>query len=556
MSEVGPDGVRPPASIQTAELELTSGEVVSEMTPPVEAMEAELPTLPGIESQRGKRELTTWTDWRELLPLASLLALPVMGTNLLQALITFTDTRMCSILGAPALAAMSVGRSGMFLTISVFMGIGNGVMAYVARLTGARAYREAREYATVGLLSGGVIGLILLGVGYLLGPGPVKALVASGAAEHQSALNIQAEDFAWRFMSVLYLGLIASGIQFAAINTFNALGRTAFPLRLLVVGNVLNLLGNWIFIPGPHTSELAASGSIGAMLVWPIAAAADFLRTALHVPVLGIAGSALSTIFTSFSTMCVAVMWLVRDRLVWTALREIPHPLRKAWDMLRVGLPVSAQLGLRSMSTLVLLKVLTWLPDSVAGQGALQVGIQIESLAFMPALAFGVAAATLVGQNLGAHRPQHARIAAQFCLLGNFVVMACMGLAIWHWPEFFVRAFIGDNVPEVVGPAMERLRIVALSLPALGAAQTLMGVLRGSGDTKITPLISLTAMYAVRIPLALLMAFSNLGGSGLGLGMGQDGIWWAWTISAFVEAALAGARFLSGRWQHVRLRTA
>jgi Na+-driven multidrug efflux pump len=61
-------------------------------------------------------------------------------------------------------------------------------------------------------------------------------------------------------------------------------------------------------------------------------------------------------------------------------------------------------------------------------------------------------------------------------------------------------------------------------------------------------------MYLVRIPLALLLAFHLLWGSRLGLGWGEDGIWWAWTVSAYVETALTAWRFLSGKWANVKLR--
>jgi Na+-driven multidrug efflux pump len=214
---------------------------------------------------------------------------------------------------------------------------------------------------------------------------------------------------------------------------------------------------------------------------------------------------------------------------------------------------------------LILLKMITYLPDSVIGQSALQVGIQVESIAFMPALAFMTAAATLVGQNLGAQQPRQARSAALYCLLGNQLFMFVLGGAIWLWPAFFVRLFIGGNAPEVVEPTAHFLKVLALCLPGLGASQTLMGVLRGAGDTPFTVWISLISMYLVRLPLAWLLAFSGEAGAGSsgilgsglvlhGYGWGLSGIWWAMTLSVYVEMGLTLWRFSSGKWARVKLR--
>jgi putative MATE family efflux protein len=232
------------------------------------------------------------------------------------------------------------------------------------------------------------------------------------------------------------------------------------------------------------------------------------------------------------------------------------HPVAKVADMLRIGLPVTLQMGLRSISMMILIKVITYLPDSVIGQSAMQVGIQVESIAFMPALAFATAASTLVGQNLGAKQPQQARSSAMHCLVANVIVMTVLAAVIWLWPEFFVVLFIGKNAPEVIGPTAHFLKVLALCLPGLGIGQTLLGVLRGAGDTPFTVWISVIAMYCIRLPLAWLLAFD---GSGLGLhgyGFGLSGIWWAMTLSVYVEMGITVWRFSTGKWARVKLHHA
>lgn len=473
-------------------------------------------------------KLTHWGSSRELARIVLILSLPVAITNALQAALGWVDTRMVShFVGEVALPALGVGRTGMFFISSFFMGLGVGITAYVARLTGAREDEKARSYSTLGTLAGLLGGMILMAIGLFWGEGPVRWMVASHGGGVDPADALKTSQYAWDFFRIIFISLGGVGMQFAAVSVFNSLGRTTIPMWFLVVNNVVNLIGNWYFIPK-----------------------------------YGVAGSAGSTCISTLIVTIVAVAWLVRDgamhpdpfRLIAReSLRECWH---KSWEMLRLGLPVTAQVLLRSGSMLTLMKMITYLPNSIAGQSALQVGIQAESLAFMPAFAFSTAAATLVGQNLGARRADQARQAVWFCLIGSQIIMWTMGLAQFIWPAWFVQLYIGNSAPEVLAPAAEYLRVLAVCLPGLGLGLTIMGALRGSGDTVSLAFISLGAMYFVRLPLAVYLAFENIAGRGLGLGYGLSGIWWAMTASVYVEAFIAWLRFRTGAWAKVKLEGA
>lgn len=465
-----------------------------------------------------RANLTAWNTPRELIRVIMLLALPVTATNALQMTLGFVDTRMCSPLGAEALSAMAIGRQSTMLLMAVFMGLGVGITAYVARLTGAGLPEKARHYATIGVLTGAVIGFGLLILGLTFAKPAVQMMVTGSGAGVNTASVELARRYAWDMMRMLFISLGAVGVQVAAVNVFNSLGRTIYPMFLLMLANIANYIGNVLLIP--------------------------------HYQVGGSAGS---TAIMNTITASVAVFVLTRHGALNWDWRRFTEPLSKAWEMLKIGLPVTAQMTLRGLSMLTVLKLITLLPDHVAGQGAMLVGLQAESIAFMPAFAFSTAAATLVGQNLGAKRPGQARTSSLYCVLGSQIIMWTMGTLLFLYPHWFVMLFIGHNAPEILDPAAGFLRILALCLPGLGLGMTFMGVLRGSGDTMITAVISLVAMYVVRLPLAAFLALTNIGGTGIGLGWGLSGIWWAMTLSVYVEALLAYARFASGRWARVKL---
>lgn len=450
-----------------------------------------------------------------------ILALPVTATNALQTLIGFVDTRMVSPLGAEALSSLAVGRTSMWMLMSVFMGLSTGITAYVARLVGMGEYHKARHYAMVGIATGLILGTVLALIGLGAGPKPVQFMVTSETGEATMASIELTRLYAWKYFQILLIGLGGVGFQFACVAVFNSLGKTIYPLWLLVVSNIANLVGNWLLIPRYE-----------------------------------VAGAAMSTTITTVIAASVAYFMLREQGEIDNSWLEITRPLRKAWEMFSLGFPVIIQVGLRALAMLAIIKIITHLPGSVIGQSALHVGLQAESLAFMPAFAFSIAAATLVGQNIGAKQIEQARTSAFYCVAGSQIIMWTMGVLFYVFDKQFIVLFIGQATPEVIEPAAEFLRIMAFCLPALGIGMTLNGALRGSGDTAITAWIAFTAMWVVRLPLMCYLAFDNVLGTGLGMGMGLAGLWWGMVASVYLEASLVFWRFQTGKWKTIKLRDA
>jgi putative MATE family efflux protein len=466
-----------------------------------------------------RANLISWTTPAQLTRVILILAIPVAATNALQLLLGLVDTVMCSRFGNSALSAMSIGRSGTMFLAAVFMGLGIGISAYVARLTGAGEHAKARAYATTGLMLAFVLGLFIMVLGLIFGKEVVLMMVSGQGVAVLSPEMLQARIYAWSIFKVIFVSMSLMGVLMSSVSIFNSLGKTMYPMWLLVLSNVANLIGNILLIP---RFELA--------------------------------GSQASTAIMQLIAGAVAIYTLWKAGAIGLKLEPLKNYLARAWDLLKLGMPVTLQLMLRSLAMLTIIKLITCLPNYVIGQGALQVGLQAESLAFMPAFAFSTAAATLVGQNLGAKRPDQANLSAGYCILGSQIVMFAMGALLYFFPVACVKLFIGNNAPDIVEPAANFLRILALCLPGLGLSMTLMGVLRGAGDAAITAVISLVAMWGARLPLATYMALPDVMGTGHGLGMGLNGIWWAMTITVYFEAALAYWRFASGRWKTVKLR--
>jgi len=172
-----------------------------------------------------------------------------------------------------------------------------------------------------------------------------------------------------------------------------------------------------------------------------------------------------------------------------------------------------------------------------------QVALNAESLSFMPGAGFAVAATTLMGQNLGAGRPEDAERAGRISRNLGILVMASMGLVFFLIPGPIVRIFSQD--PEVVSLAVICLRLVAIAQPSLAVWMILAGGLRGAGDTRAIMKMVLVSFLGVRVVLAYVLA--------LRLGMGLIGAWIGMVADLFLRSLLIQWRFNRGEWKFVKV---
>jgi putative MATE family efflux protein len=165
--------------------------------------------------------------------------------------------------------------------------------------------------------------------------------------------------------------------------------------------------------------------------------------------------------------------------------------------------------------------------------------VSIDSISFLPGIGLGIANTVLVGQSLGAGKPDQARLYAMTAYKMGLVFMSLMGLFFFLVPEFFLSLLIGNQ--EVVKAAVPALRIAGLFDPAIGTAFILTGALRGAGDMRFPLYARMLSSIMVRVSLAFLfLEVLKLGLIGARLAMGMD---------AVLLAGLVWWRFKSGKWK-------
>lgn len=272
------------------------------------------------------------------------------------------------------------------------------------------------------------------------------------------------------------------------------------------------------------------------------------------LPPLGFVGIAVGTAISHALGAVAVLAVLARGRY---GLRLSAREFRPRPDLMRRLLRVGIPAGLDSLSVVAgqfwFLRIVNTLGNDASAAHGIAIGW--EALGYQSGAAFGTAAMTLVGQNLGAGRPDEARRAGWRAFALGLTVMSLMGALFFTLAEPMFRLF--TNHEPVIATGVPVLRLVAFAMPSLAGVIVFLSALRGAGDTRVPVLFTWVGFFLVRIPLAYLCAYPSLdlGPLGVwpGLGRGLYGTWLAMFADLIVRGLFFTTRFARGRWQQQRV---
>jgi len=448
----------------------------------------------------------SWLTSGSLLRAAWRLSLPMTGGVLLQNLLSLVDMMFVAWLGPVAIAAVAV--SGVLLGIISMLAIGvtTGCTALVAQAVGAGNREGAQRAAAQSLLLSGALSVAVAAAGLPLA-GPLLRML--GAQPDVVARGVP------------YLRIVA-GCSFTMVLSFTfasavrGAGDAVTPLKVMIVANVINIFLDPVLIYGLY-----------------------------GMPALGVAGSALASVLASFVAMGLLARVFFAGRHRHFHLRL--HHLRPHWPtiarILRIGVFGSGQMLIRNISAVGMVRIVA--PFGAVALAAYGVGMRLWFAVLMPGIGFGTAAATLVGQNVGARKPRRA-VKAGWAIAGMWAaVSAALSVGFLVWAERMIAVF--NSSPEVVATGASFLRWTAATFVFTAMSVVLGRAMTGAGDTFWPMLITGVAMLACRIPLAYALAAA----------WGEvSGVWAAMAASNVVQGVLFTAAFLWGRWQRIGQRLA
>lgn len=442
------------------------------------------------------------------------LAVPVLAEQFLHFLVGFADTWLSGHLdpsiSALATSAIGVAAYANWLVEMLYSLIGTGSTALVARHWGAGERPAANRIARCSISLSLVMGVLGTVVIYLLAP-------IFGDMLHL-------ED-ASRKMATRYLQLVCFAHVFSAINlvgsaVLRGAGDMRSPMFILGLVSVLNVIFSsaMVFGFGP-------------------------------IPAMGVDGIAYGTILARFIgslVMLGVLMTGITDIAVrpsFTGLLDLQTVRR----ILRIGGPALVDGILLWSGHFLFLRVISGLgsneDEARATFAAHIVGIQVEALNYLPAFAWGTAAATMVGQCLGAGDSRRAQSGAHEAARQAVLVGVIATAVLFFGARLIYQLMHSDpSVGEIGVPAM---RILAISQIPLSLMIVYAVALRGAGDTLTPMALNFFGIFCIRLPLGYWLAVTQ--------GWGLSGAWMSITLDIGLRAIVAGLYFQSGRWKKTRV---
>ncbi|MBO8126806.1 MAG: MATE family efflux transporter [Firmicutes bacterium] len=434
-----------------------------------------------------------------------LLAWPAVVEMVLQMSVGIADMVMVGRLGAAALASVEITNRLITMFVAVFSAISTGATALVARHIGAEEPLEANKVARQSLVIAFMIALLISAVGLIWAEDLTRFMLIFGEEVDQEVVLLGSK----------YLAIVSASLPLAMVMlVVNAIlrgaGDTKTPMWITFFINILNIIGNYVFIFGK-----------------------------LGFPALGVAGAALSSALSRSLGGLIVLLIIFRGNYVINL--SLSGDYRPDWQVIKrvlnIGIPAALEQFVMRGGQMLYGMIVAGMGTTVIAAHA--IALTAESLSFMPGFGFALASMTLAGQSLGANDPERAEMSVNEAAKIAMTSMSIMGLIFFLWAEPVISLFTSDS--EVLPLASVALRIVAVSQPALAWVMVLSGGLRGAGDTRYVLYIMAAGVWGFRIPLAQVL--------GVWLGLGLVGAWLAMIIDLFVRMALFVHRFRGGKWK-------
>ncbi len=473
------------------------------------------------------------------------LAWPVTLESFLNSLVGLTDTKLAAGLGVAETDAIGGASYIMWFIGLVFMALGVGGTALIARSVGRGRIGVANavlgQATTLAVLAGIVVG------SFVAVAAPVVTWLLNMTPEAGGAFE--------SYMMVISAGVPSASLLFVLAACARGAGDAKRPLIAMTVRNVVNIITSYA-LSGYDVTRAGEGGVREVVLANPFPEWMD----------LGVRGIAVGTVVGDVVAagvilwMALGGSWGIRLKARW--LRPHWHTVRR---LVRLGLPNFLEsLGMWGGNFLVMVMV-GWLGAAAIARGGAggQLGthiiaVRIESFSFLPGFALGTAAATLAGQYLGAGSVTLARRAVIRCAMFASVVMGLLGMAFVLAPRWIV-SLLSDQ-PEHLETTPSLLMICGVVQVPFAVMIVVRGALRGAGDVKVVMVLSWVATYGLRLPLVYFLSGVDIplgGGEFLEnpspLDWGLTGLWVALCSELTARCVIFTARFAQGGWVRARV---
>lgn len=427
------------------------------------------------------------------------LAWPAVTSMFLETFFSIANAFWVGKLGATSLAAVISSAFVIWIIYSLAAIISVGVVALVSRSIGAKDLEKAAYVSRQAFLFSILSSSILTVVGLTFTP---QVFYLMGTEKEVTLIGI-------RYLRIIFLGAPFFFLIDTLSGVFRATGDTKTPLKVALFAVGLNIILDPFLIFG-----------IGPF------------------PRMGAIGASIATVISQFTGVMLFKYYINKGRLPFSLSLKLGSKIdpEAVWRIVKIGMPTSVAGIVFSVVYLFLNKITALFGTEAIA--ALGIGNRSESLSYLTCFGFSMAAATLVGQNLGADKPARAEESAWRTGLIVVLITGFISIMFISFPKYISGFFISDE--KVIEIAVVYLKILGLSQIFMGIEIVLEGAFSGAGNT-FPPMVVSVPGSILRIPLAYLLA--------LKLGWGVAGIWWAITLTSVVKGVVLAFWFKLGRWK-------
>lgn len=428
-----------------------------------------------------------------------LLAIPMVLEMAMESVFAVVDIFFVSSLGADAVAVVGLTEAVITLIYAVAIGFGMAVTAVIARRIGEKDPEQAAVTAGQVLLIGFAIAAVVAVVGLLYAENILALMGAEPAVIEQGK----------GYTTIMLGGSITIIYLFVIAAIFRGAGNAIIAMRALWIANGINIVLDPCFIYG-----------------WAF------------FPELGVTGAAVATNIGRG----VGVLYLLwhlgaGDTRIRMQLRHLKFVASVAFNLLRVSVGGVLQFFIATASWVFLMRIVSQFgSEAVAGY---TIAIRVAMFTFLPAWGLSNAAATLVGQCLGARDIDRAERSVWLTARYNMIFMTTVGVILFFFAEQFILLF--TQQASVVAIGSLTLQIVALGYPFFALGMVLTQAFNGSGDTSTPTKINFFCFWLLQIPLAWVAA--NW------FGIATMGVAIAVSVSESMVALVAWRIFRTGKWK-------
>ena len=432
-----------------------------------------------------------------------LLAIPMILEMLLESLFAVVDIYFVNKVGVEASSTVVLTEASLTILYSVAWGLSIGVTALIARRAGEKNFKEASDIAAQAILLGLFLSLIVSVIGFIF-PGEILSLMGASA-------KVAQENYL--FTQIMLTGNIVIMLLFINNAIFRGAGNASIAMRVLLLANAINIVLDPLLILG-----------IGPF------------------PKMGVIGAAVATTTGRTIAVLLQFYYLFNGKsLIKLAAKQFVVRINLMQSILKTSAGGMFQFIIGSCSWIFLARIIA--ESGTAAVSGYGTAIRICIFTILPAWGLANAAATLVGQNLGANQPERAEKSVWRTAFIAFCFFAIVAVVFFVFGANLMRFFTDDK--EAIAAGTECLHILAIGYVFFAYGMIISQAFNGAGDTRTPTYINLFVFWVLQIPLAWALAKF--------LKMGPTGVYIAIGVAESVLAIVSIIIFRKGKWKLVKV---